>query len=122
MDNRGFTLVELTAIIIILALIFLVAFPNLQSIVKNDKEKQYETMVKDLCLAGEEYIYSNLSNFGEFIPGEKIEIVIDDLIKNDVIDDKINPKSKKSVKYDMLIYTVLADETLECSYNDKKEG
>lgn len=118
MNNRGFTLVELTAIIIILALIFLIAFPNLQNILRNDKEKQYETMVKDLCLAGEEYIYSNLSNFGEFIPGEKIEITINDLIKNDVIDDKINPKSKKSVKYDVLIYTVLVDETLECSYNE----
>lgn len=118
MNNSGFTLVELTAIIVILALIFLIAFPNLQNMTMNDKEKQYETMKKDLCLAGETYIYSNIDNFGKLIKGKTIEIAINDLIKNDIIDEKINPKSKKSVKNDVLIYNVLEDGILECTYNE----
>lgn len=118
MNNSGFTLVELTAIIIILALIFLIAFPNLQNIARDDNEKQYETMKKDLCLAGETYIYSNVNNFGELSQGKKIEITINDLIKNDIIDERVNPKSKKSVKNDTLTYTVLEDGILECVYNE----
>lgn len=118
MNNSGFTLVELTAIIVILALIFLIAFPNLQNIVRDDKEKQYETLKKDLCLAGKTYIYSNVNNFGELTNGKKIEITINDLIKNDIIDEKINIKSKKNVKNDVLTYVVLEDGTLECTYNE----
>lgn len=124
MYNRGFTLVELTAIIVILAIIFLISFPNLLNISKNDEKKLNESMKNDLCKAGETYIYSNLNDFDILEEGKKIQIPIEDLIKNNLVDkNKKNPKTKNNVGQDELIYTVLTDGTLECEYVEfKKEG
>lgn len=114
---RGFMLVELIAIIIVLALIFLVAFPNLVNIEKDDKEKQYETMKKDLCTAGENYIYSNKDYFGEFETNKQIKISIEDLIKQELVSETLKDvKTNEEVKNGTLIYKVLDDKTLECEY------
>ena len=59
MNNKAFTLVELVGVVAVLALIFLVTYPNIVSLSKKEDNKQYDLMVKDLCLAGETYIYEN---------------------------------------------------------------
>ena len=41
MNNKAFTLIELTAVVLLLAIIFLVSFPSLLSLSKSDEEKGY---------------------------------------------------------------------------------
>ena len=55
MNNRGFTLIELTGIVLVLAAIFLLTFPALLNTTRADKEKEYNVMVENLCKAGATY-------------------------------------------------------------------
>ena len=118
MNNKGFTLIELVGIVLILAAIFLVSFPALLNMTKADEEKSYNTMITDLCLAGESYIYSNMEDFNNLsVIGSNININIDELILYGNVDSDLkNPKTKASVSQDRLVYTVLQDYSLDCEY------
>jgi len=118
MNNKAFTLIEMIAIILVLAAIFLVSFPSLLNLSKKDDEKKYENMVENLCLAGKTYIYNNEKNFKEsFVVDNKIEININELITYGIVkNDVTNPKTNKSVENDKLIYTVLYNKSLSCDY------
>lgn len=116
MNNKAFTLVELVGVVLILSLIFLVTYPNIVSMTKKDNTKQYDLMVKNLCLAGEDYIY----NRGFTItPNTTISLTIQDLIdygnvnpnfKDVKTNKKINPTR-------ILQFNVKSDKTLECVFN-----
>lgn len=118
MKNKGFTLVELVAIIVIFATIFLVTFPNLINLGKGSKEREYNNMVDTLCLAGKSYIYSNIDDFPEISnAGSKIEVDIETLILNEYVERDIkNPKTKSNINSDKLIYKILNDNSLKCEY------
>jgi len=120
MNNKGFTLIELVAIVLVIAAIFMVSFPNLLNLSKKDEEKKYNSMVESLCLAGETYIYNNEFDFKSMIiPNNKIEIVIRELIINEMVkNNTMNPKTNKSVENDKLIYTVQSDKSLSCEYKE----
>ena len=118
MNNKGFTLIELVAIVLVLVAIFLVSFPSLLNISKMDEEKQYKNMVEDLCLAGESYIKANTNLFSELsVIESNIEIPIETLIEyGNVKNDIVNPKTNKKVDKDSLNFTVLSDYSLNCEY------
>lgn len=119
MNTKGFTLIELTAIIVVLAAIFLVSFPSLLNTAKSDEDKKYDDMVEDLCLAGESYIYANIEYLGELTVGESLEINIETLINYGNIDNDLkNPETGISVENDILKYTILSDYSLECEYKE----
>ena len=120
MKNRGFTIIELVSIILILAAILLVSFPAITNLLKADDSKKYDAMVKDLCLAGEAYIKSNLDSFSSVSTvGATITISIDELITyGSVKPDTKNPNTNNSISGDSLTYVVQTDRSLNCSYID----
>lgn len=122
MNNKGFTLIELIGIIIILVAIFLVSFPSFLNMSKTEEENKYKNMVNDLCLAGESYIYSNMDQYMELKEiGSIIEISIDELIIYGSVDsDVTNPKNDTTISKDLLKYTVLDDYSLECIYIERE--
>lgn len=117
MNNRGFTLIEVVGVVLILAAIFFISFPTFLNISKSDNEKKYTTMVKDLCLAGESYIYAN--DDYDLSEGREISIEISELIAYGNVDSDLkNPKTDNSVSDDILRYNVESN-SLECKYIDK---
>lgn len=120
MSNKGFTIIELTAIIVVLAAIFLVSFPTFLNMTKSDENQRYESMVDDLCLAGESYIYAHIDDFSELsVVNSDITIPIKELIEYGSVKDNLkNPKTDKLVKNDELIYKVLSNRELDCKYKD----
>jgi len=122
MDNRGFTLIELTAVIVVLVTIFLVSFPAILNMSKDEKETEYQNMVEDLCLAGKSYIYANMDSYEELtIVGSTINIKISELISYGNINENItNVKTNRLIKQDSLTYRVLGDYSLDCKYNENK--
>ena len=120
LKQTGFTLVEILGIIIIVSLIFTFSFINLSNTTKKNKEKQYEEFVKDLCIAGQNYIYLNLEKYPETSTIEsEIRIEVSDLITQKLVDKNIiNPNTNLSASSDYLIYTVQNDYELKCDYND----
>ena len=115
MNNKGFTLVELIGIVVILSLMFLVTYPAILSLSKNEDDKQYDLMVKDLCLAGESYIYATGV---QITINTTIEITISDLISYGNIDPNFKDvKTNSTIDSTKKIkYYVRADKTLECKY------
>ena len=118
MNTRGFTLVELIAIMVILVGIFLVSFPALDSMLRSDEEKLYTNMVDNLCIAGKTYLYSNLDLYPELsVVNSEIKINISSLIDyGNVEKDLKNPKTDMTIENNKLKYTVLEDLSLECEY------
>lgn len=55
-DNRGFTLVELLAVLVILIAIMGIAIPSISSSLERSKEKQNESRKKVLVSAAEVYV------------------------------------------------------------------
>ena len=120
MNSKGFTLIELISIIMILVAIFFISFPSLMNISKSEESKKFNSMVKDLCIAGESYIYANNEDFEEsLIVGNTITIEVDELIEYGSVSSTLqNPKTNTSISGDLLQYTVLSDNSLDCNYID----
>ena len=116
--NKGFTLIEIIAIMVVLVGIFLISFPTLTNMAKVDENKSYENMINDLCTAGKTYMYSRLDEFPELsIISSEITLEISELISYGNVDAKlVNPRTESSVKGDALKYTVLEDLSLDCEY------
>ena len=120
LKKSGFTLVELLGIIIIISLIFLFSFTNLSNTTKKNKENEYEMFVKDLCLAGQNYIYSNMEKYpGTSKINSEITLNVNDLIIEGLVEkNTLNPKTNTNILNDYLIYTVKSDYTLDCEYRN----
>jgi len=118
MNIKGFTLVELVAIIVVFAAIFLVSFPTILNMSKTEENKKLDNMVENLCAAGKTYMYANMNQYPELsLVDSEIEIKISTLINDNIVDDSIvNPKTNISVNKDKLSYKVLSDFSLECKY------
>ena len=118
MENKGFTLVEVIAIMVVLVGIFLVSFPVFHNMAKSEENNKYNSMINDLCAAGKTYIYSNMDNFTNLsIVGSEIEIKIEELMLYGNVDKKLlNPKTNTSIEKDTLKYLVLDDLSLKCEY------
>ncbi len=118
MNTRGFTLIEIVAVMVVLVGIFLVTFPTLTNMAKSDEEDKYNNVVNDLCIAGKTYMYSNMDEFPNLsIVNTEIVLTVQELIDYGSVDKNVvNPKTDKSVKEGSLKYTVLEDFSLDCEY------
>ncbi len=57
MNKRGFTLIELIATIVILALIFAIAVPSINNVVKTIRESQRRNMISNIEVAAAKYAF-----------------------------------------------------------------
>ena len=55
MNKKAFTLVELIAIILVLSIILTVTFTSLSKSLSNSNDKEYQTLIKNLEMAAENY-------------------------------------------------------------------
>jgi len=117
-SNKGFTLIELIAIIIVIAAICFVTFPNLISVLKNSDTTEFNTYKENLCAAGKSYINANKSNYSNLnVEGTKITISVRELQNFGIVDISLkDPEDKTEAKDHSLIFKVLSDKSLECSY------
>ena len=82
MRNKGFTLIEMMAIIIILAVIALFSFPSILELISNNEIKNNEEQLSNLYIATENYIVQNYKDEYKTIP---FYITIEELISNDYV-------------------------------------
>ena len=95
MKKNAFTLVELMAIIVIMASILLIILPAINGTIKNSEEKKKQDALNSIYMAAENYVmanydeYLNLDNVGAV---EYVYIV--DLISNNYLSiDTVNPNN-----------------------------
>ena len=93
LNKKGFTLVELLVVIVILGVIMAIAIPSITSSVERSKDKQKEQIIKLIVSAGELYVdkHKNTVKTGQQITlGKLIE---DGLITKEEMKDPFNEKS-----------------------------
>lgn len=126
-NNKGFTLVELIGIIIILGLTIIIGVPSLLNTLKSNENTEYETFKETLFLAAETYILDNkdsIHNFQNVNDSVSIPLSLlnkEGLIKSNLID----PSTKSSILMNQLIkVTISADGDYKYAfrykYNDRE--
>lgn len=115
--KKGFTLVELLAVFIIIGIIALVAVPSLLDILKNSTKQTYELFKRDIEIATEHYIENNISDYQLNSPGDNVFISIEELVNNGFYNKKnINPDTKEPVKLTNMVLVYVKNDYTK-SYN-----
>ena len=102
MNKKAFTLVELIGVLVILSVLTLVAVPGVLKIIKNSKQKAYDTNITMIKTAMQDWKNNN-SNMLPSV-GEKIYLTISQLKhEGNLTHELINPLTEKSFPNDMLL-------------------
>ncbi len=97
MKKKGFTIIELLGVIVILIIIFSLAIVLYSRLNASSDKTYYKTLEDSLLFAGVEY-YSNNKNDAPSIYGDEKKVTADYLEDNGYTDGKINDSSGESCK------------------------
>ena len=61
MNKRGFTLIEIIAIIILLSVIALITYPVINNLITDSKEKLYEKQINELERLSNTWVTKNIN-------------------------------------------------------------
>ena len=95
-NNRGFTLIEITAVVLILGVIFLISYPTMERLLKKSEQDKEKYNKDNIIMAAKTYLNIHSKEY-EFIDGADIEITINKLVDDDLIDDNDYAESDKVV-------------------------
>ena len=96
MKQKGFTLIELVMVILVLGIIAIIAVPAVNSIIKDSKEKAYNSQIKMIEDTARTYMSSHSLELPSQSSGSSECITVVKLKENGLLsnDDIINPKNK----------------------------
>ena len=115
-NKKGFTLVELIAVVAFIAIIILIATPNIINQIRKNKEVRYTNFVGDLCLAAEAYMNKNDLNEDLQEENDTVTISISDLISDGYIKSTLtNPKTNATITNDLLEVKLDSNENYDCT-------
>ena len=86
MKNKGYTLVELLAVFVILGIIIMISVPIISGVINSSKSKAYDEQIKILENAARTYMSQHSKNLPD--EGEEIKISINNLKDDGLISDK----------------------------------
>ena len=118
--KKGFTLVELIGVMVILGLMVLVGVPAMTRTLRNTNEDEYNRALTDLYLATENYIEVNRTNFPTLNEaGGETYISLNELKNAGYLRANItNPKTEKVFDYTKAVRVFRnLDGTLDYEYN-----
>ena len=116
--QKGFTLIELIAVLVILTIIMSIAIPSISASIERSKEKQRTAKIKIMESAAEIYIVDRKS----LITSSSCYVKIDELISSTLInaDDKIDPTTNSDfggcILYNKLEGTYSYQDTCGTNY------
>ena len=120
--KKGFTLVELLAVITLLGIIALITVPVVENTNKKIKQKAYEKQKESLIISLKDY---RTSNPELFLTTDSITVTLADLVREGYIDSDVkNPKTGKGLCYNMEFsiykvsnsnydYNIIGDELID---------
>lgn len=103
MNRKGFTMIELLAVIVVLGIVLVITFPNMTDVFKSSKLKSEEAFVERISQSIDSYVTLNSSSIGfsPVVPAQKNyggsnhsvnvykgTITINIIIKNNIISEK----------------------------------
>ena len=119
-DNRGFTLIEVILAVLILAILMIIAFPNVTSIINKGKIDSCENLRESILSASKMYIKDNRYNLDDdIVCGTPFTITLKKLVEDDYIKGPFkNPITNEEYNSDDIdIEITLNCTTKEFSYS-----
>lgn len=135
MKNKGFTLVELLAVIVIMAVIAAVVVTSAFSIVNSNKKEQYDVLISEIEHAVKLYLSDNYENYVvgrdykylsvKFLDDNscaKIYIQLKDLVNANLIKESslVDPKNDKNISIEKYVEVSYynSDLTISSEFSD----
>ncbi|MFV0249524.1 MAG: type II secretion system protein [Bacilli bacterium] len=118
-SKNGFTLVEMMAVLMVLAIITVVTVPLAMNLVQSANESQKENFLNDLYLSAEAYIQDNIDTFSILdIQNSKAYISIEDIIQSDYINSQTYDPNTGEILENESEYTIIVtkDENNTLNY------
>lgn len=118
MKNKGFTLVELLGVIVVLAIVGGIATLAITNYIGNSKEKVYRNYVATLKTTVEDYLIDDFAKNGNLLPnvGGSSTFTLNDLINAKVIEELKDPNGG-TCNQTTTIVTVKRDVDTDINFN-----
>ena len=105
LNNKGFTLVELLAVLVILIAIMSIAIPSISSSLERSKSKQDTAKQKILVSAAELYVTDHKNNIINNMGSNNCcKIIIEDLKKSGYVDEEATKDSNNNYLGEHITY------------------
>ena len=103
MKQNGFTLIELVMVILVLGIIATITVPTVNSIIKDSKEKSYNSQIKMIEDTARTYMSKHSLELPSQSSGSSACITVEKLKKDGLLsnDDILNPNYKKNSTEEM---------------------
>ncbi|MFA5696035.1 MAG: immunoglobulin-like domain-containing protein [Bacilli bacterium] len=120
MRKKGFTLVEVLAVIIILNIILIISVVGAFSIIKKGKENTYKSLINSVLTSAKLYVSDNENIESELDLNGYFIITLNDLVTNNIIkDDLIDARTDESIPLTKkIVITRNNDFSLNYCYED----
>lgn len=91
---KGYSLIELLAVIIVLGIIATIAYPTVRHLTKKNQERAYQSQIESLENTANTWVGSNLNKIGY---DEPYYLTFDEMYQDELLDSKevLNPKTKE---------------------------
>ena len=113
-SRKGFTLIELMGVIVVMSIILLVGLPTISNMMKKDVESTYERYLVELYAASESYFVENKDFYPALAaPGGQAYVTIDELMSEGYIRNVVtDPETNEDLPIETQVeVTVNADYT-----------
>ena len=116
MNNKGFTLVEVLAVVALLVVIFLLIIPSVTRVLNRSKDTVYQKQINTILSSAYDWSLKNISNLPQM--GKKTFVTLSELKSNGLIDANIiDPDTKEPFPDDL----VISIENVGTNYKNKSE-
>lgn len=120
MNKKGFTLVEIMAVLIVMGVLLAVTVPSVFNSIDRKKNKEHDDIVKEIEEAAELYITQNEDVKNFFDSTNNINISYDILVSEELINgNQLDPKTKEKWNRNSYVNVVKDDKKMIPTY---KEG
>ena len=120
MEKKGFTLIEIMAVMVVLGLLIAIIVPVVNNLLKDSEDTLHDEQIDLVVKASQKYMVEHSELLPEMSDGSKTFIYIDDLINNGVIDNDsvIDPKTKEELEGCVVVRYNDSFNQYEYNYSD----
>jgi len=121
MKQKGFTLIELVMVILVLGIIALITVPTVNSVIKDSKEKAYNSQIKMIEDTAKTYMSKHSLELPKQVNNSSTCISIEKLKKDGLLsnDDIINPKDNDET-FDGAVKVLWNGSKYDYKYSESK--